>query len=112
LNESAWLLATCPDEKVRSAQLAFTRASAACELTRWRDPACLDTLAAACAEQGNFEKAVEWATKAIDLKPQDEPFRRDVQRRLDLYRAGMPYRDKPASDSRPVQSSGLAPQSK
>jgi len=111
LNGSAWLLATCPDEKVRSPQLAFRRATAACELTRWRDPACLDTLAAACAERGDFNAAVNWATRAIDLKPHDEPFRRDVQPRLDLYRAGAPYRDEPAADSPPAQLPEPPPQS-
>src|SRR5580658_3559410 len=60
LREQAWILATCPDAKVRNGELAVTSAKRACELTDWKDPHCLSTLAAAHAESGHFEEAVKW----------------------------------------------------
>src|SRR5262249_42605451 len=59
-NALAWLLATCREEKLRNGRRAVEMASRACELTRWKDGNCLDTLAAACAEAGQFAEAVKW----------------------------------------------------
>jgi len=59
-------------------------------LTGWKDSAYIDTLAAAYAEAGEFDKAVEWQTKARDLAPENQ--KADYQTRVDLYRAGKPYR--------------------
>lgn len=46
-NAYAWLLATCPDAKVQNGALAVEYAEKATNLTSRRDPALLDTLAAA-----------------------------------------------------------------
>ena len=50
----------------------------------------LDPLAAACAETGDFDAAVKWEEKAIDLAP-DGVKKDDYRARLELYRAGKPY---------------------
>jgi tetratricopeptide (TPR) repeat protein len=63
----ARLLATCNDEDVRDGHRAVQEAKAACELTNWQDPDCLDTLAAAQAEAGDFDGAVASQAKAIRL---------------------------------------------
>ncbi len=47
------------------------RRTRACELTQWRDPDCLDTLAAACAEVGDFASAIKWQTQAVKLVRQN-----------------------------------------
>jgi len=52
----------------------------------------LDTLAAACAEVGDFDKAVEWQAKA------NRPFvnaddRKKGEDRLYLYQHRKPYRE-------------------
>jgi hypothetical protein len=47
LNARAWRWATSPDETVRNGKQAVADAARACKLTEWRNPAYLDTLAAA-----------------------------------------------------------------
>ncbi|MCH8840041.1 MAG: tetratricopeptide repeat protein [Planctomycetes bacterium] len=90
-NELAWLLATCPYAKYRNGSQAVEYATKACELSSWKYSRMLDTLAAAYAEAGDFEKAVEWQTKAVSMASESE--KSSYQSRLDLYRAGKPYRE-------------------
>jgi tetratricopeptide (TPR) repeat protein len=90
-NGKAWLEATCPDAEHRDAKLAVEHATKACQFSDWKEPAMLDSLAAAYAESGDFANAVKWQTKARDLAPAVE--RADFQTRLDLYKAHKPCRD-------------------
>ncbi len=85
------LYATCPDEKYRNGKKAIEHATKACEQTEWKDAHCMDTLAAAYAEAGDFEKAVEWETKAMALAGGKTAVL-IYKPRLDLYKAGKPYR--------------------
>lgn len=93
LNEIAWLYATCPVDKYRHGQKALEFATKACELDGWKDAGHVDTFAAACAEAGNFEKAIEWQSKAIELAPEEK--RNDLKARLELFKSGKPYRQEP-----------------
>ena len=52
----------------------------------------LDTLAAAYAEAGDFDSAVKWETKAIELES-DAHEKAEYAERLKLYRDKKPYRD-------------------
>jgi len=90
-NGRAWLWATCPDAKQRDGKRAVESATRACELSDWKKPNDLDTLAAAYAEAGDFAKAVEWQTKAIGLQT-DEKAKDDYRTRLKLYQENKPYR--------------------
>jgi tetratricopeptide (TPR) repeat protein len=65
LNNYAWVLATSPDDDVRDGKLAVELATKACEETNYEESHILSTLAAAYAETGDFDKAVEWSRKAI-----------------------------------------------
>src|SRR5207302_589419 len=64
-NQLGWVWATCPDPDIRNGERARECATRACELTEWTEPGFLDTLAAACAECGEFDDAVKWQEKAV-----------------------------------------------
>ncbi len=91
-NGCAWIRATCPDAKLRDGKQAVAAATRACELTGWKEPGLLDTLAAACAESGDFDAAIRWQTKAAAMVP-DGKDRSEYQARLKLYRSKTPYRE-------------------
>jgi len=60
----AWLLATCPADDIRNAREALQEAKEACRLTSYRQPHCLEVLAAAHAEARQWEQAVRWQREA------------------------------------------------
>jgi tetratricopeptide (TPR) repeat protein len=93
LNQRAWFMATSPQAKYRNGDQAVTDATKACEGTGWGEPNFIDSLAAAYAEVGDFRAAVKWQTKAILPLADDDDRLDDFQRRLELYRAGGPYRE-------------------
>lgn len=94
-NMLAWALATTPDETLRDGPRAVTLAQQACEATQWKESDMIDTLAAACAEAGNFNDAIHYQQLAISLLPTEQQKSRLA--RLQLYQAGQPYRDDPLS---------------
>jgi hypothetical protein len=93
LNTRAWLLATAPEDNVRNGAQALADALAALE----QEPQSigfLDALAAAYAENRDFERAVEVQQSAIALvSPGDQAMMTELQSRLALYSQNMPYRD-------------------
>ena len=93
-NGLAWLLATCWEGSIRDGKKAIEVATKACELTQWKEPTYLNTLAAAYAEAGRFDEAITWQKKAID---HPEAFGaaelEQVKQRLKLYEAHKPYRE-------------------
>jgi tetratricopeptide (TPR) repeat protein len=78
--------------KYRDGRRAVEAATRACALTEWKNPAFLDTCAAAHAEAGDFDAAVRWQSRAIDLLT-DENQKADFRSRLELYQARKPYRE-------------------
>jgi Flp pilus assembly protein TadD len=70
-NNAAWLLATCPDDHVRNGKDAFSFATKAGELTDWKDAGVLGTLAAAHAERGEFDAALNRMKEAIEIAPKE-----------------------------------------
>ncbi len=89
LDAFAWLLATGADPAIRDGKRAVELARKACELTQWKEPSHIDTLAAAYARAGDFASAVKWQNKALE----DSDFRKigEARNRLELYRARKPY---------------------
>jgi Tfp pilus assembly protein PilF len=94
-NNLAFMLATHPEPQLRDGARAVRLAERACELGQYKVPAHVDTLAAAYAEVGQFDKAVETAQKAIQLvqTAKNEELAKDMQSRLELYKANRPHRE-------------------
>ncbi len=92
-NASAWLRATCPLDRYRNGERAVANATKACELTGWADAGCIDTLAAAYAENGDYDSAIKYQNKAIELKPNDAEFVERAKQRIALFKDRKPYRE-------------------
>ena len=92
LDGRAWIGATSPEGSLRDGKQAVELAIEACELTRWKEAYCLETLAAAYAEIGDFTSAVKWQTKAIELET-DPKEKAEYQSRLKLFQQNKPYRE-------------------
>lgn len=94
LNNLAWVLATTPKDDLRNGKRSIELATEASELTEFKEPHILSTLAAAYAESGDFEKAIEWASKAVELgKEQKHDQLEQLEKELESYRAGKPWRE-------------------
>jgi tetratricopeptide (TPR) repeat protein len=99
MNATAWVLATTPDDSIRNGRQAVASAQRAVQLSDNRDPAVLDTLAAAYAEAGQFVAAIETARRAWELASAgtDKPLANHIHARIVLYRNQKPYRTPTAS---------------
>jgi serine/threonine-protein kinase len=93
-NGLAWILATCPDAPLRDGKKAVEFATKACERGGWVHSDELDTLAAAYAERGQFDEAIKWQQKAIELASTDAD-KAEFQQRLSLYSRHEAFRDTP-----------------
>lgn len=95
MNNLAWVLATVEDAELRDADEAVRLAEAACELSKYEEPSLLDTLGVAYAAAGRFGEAVVAAEKGIRLAEASQgKLVKDIQGRLELYRAGKAYVEK------------------
>jgi tetratricopeptide (TPR) repeat protein len=94
LERLAWIVATLPDRERDEQVEAVRLAERAAGLTGYRNPAILDTLAAAYAAEGEFARAVSTAEAALGLASDsgDEALESEIRLRLELYRRGRPFR--------------------
>jgi tetratricopeptide (TPR) repeat protein len=92
-NNLAWLLATCPDAKLRDGRQAVAHATRACQLSEWQKPHHMGTLAAAYAEVGDYLEAVRWQQKALEFPEYRKSQGEKAQQRLRLFKDGMPYHE-------------------
>jgi tetratricopeptide (TPR) repeat protein len=96
LNNFAWVLATSPDDNVRDGKRAIELATKACELTEYKKPHILSTLAAAYAESGDFENARKWSQQAVDMHdPENGP---ELEKELASYKDDKPWRERQTID--------------
>jgi Flp pilus assembly protein TadD len=95
-NKLAWVLATGGDAKLRDGKRAVELAEEADKAAGGKDPAVLDTMAAAYAEVGRFGDGARAAQAAIGLLQANGRAEqaRMVQKRLMLYQAGQPYHER------------------
>ncbi len=91
LNNLAWVLATSPDDTLRNGKRAIELATKACEVTEYKEAHILSTLAAAYAETGDFETAIKWSEKAVELGEGAQ--KEALTKELESYRAGKPWRE-------------------
>jgi tetratricopeptide (TPR) repeat protein len=86
----AWLLATSPEAKVRDGGKALEHAKRANVISGGNEADHLRALAAAHAENGQFEEAVRVMRKAVDLAP--EKAKGEYRQMVEQFRNGEPYR--------------------
>jgi tetratricopeptide (TPR) repeat protein len=91
----AWVLATSPETMNRDGYRAVQLAEWACKATAYKSPPLLDTLAAAYAENGQFDQAVRTTLQAIEIVRSNNPeaSTATLESRLKLYRIGRPYHE-------------------
>jgi tetratricopeptide (TPR) repeat protein len=91
LADFAMLLAAAPMNAIRDPRRAVTLAERAAAGTRHRDASVLDVLAAAYAANGAFDRAVETAQDALDLRP-SVALANQIRERQALYRNRQEFR--------------------
>lgn len=92
-NALARLLATAADARLRDGATAEKLARNACERTSYRNPHLMDTLAAAYAELGRFDEAVQMQKKALETLKGPESALESMKMRLQLYEAGRAFHE-------------------
>ncbi|MBI9073935.1 MAG: tetratricopeptide repeat protein [Desulfatibacillum sp.] len=92
-NQLAWILATCPEADYRNGKKAVDLAQKALKVED--NLLFYDTLAAAYAECGQFEKSVDFQLIAIDRLRKSDQAPPDTlasyEERLRYYQAGLPW---------------------
>jgi tetratricopeptide (TPR) repeat protein len=102
LNNLAWVLATSTFDELRNGKRSIELGTKACEVTKYEMPHILSTLAAGYAESGDFESAIKWSTKAVELgraklKDQIE----QLEKELDSYKEKKPWREMQQIEDKP-----------
>ncbi len=88
----AWLLATHPDAGKRDGAKALAEARTAYDRGHGKEAEVLAVLAAAYAEAGDFDRAVEWQAKALENPQYVKESGPAGEARLAGYRKRVPYR--------------------
>jgi serine/threonine-protein kinase len=85
------VLSSCPLADVRNGKRAIELAKNACEQTKWTNGEALDALAAAYAENGQFDNAVKYEKRAIGKASNSS---QEILRKhkLALFEQNSPYR--------------------
>jgi len=102
LNNLAWVFSTCTDDSLRDGARAIQLSQKAVELSQWQDPTFLRTLAAAFAETGRFNDAIQMSQKALQLAVAQNNSRLASRLRtdVDLYETKLPCRDSSLTNDR------------
>ncbi|MEY2543275.1 MAG: protein O-mannosyl-transferase [Verrucomicrobiota bacterium] len=95
LNNLAWVMSTGPDDSLRNNEIAVQLATKANQLSKESNPIFIRTLAAAYAQAGQFEKAIETARRALEQANAQgtHDLASQIQEELDLYQRHAPLRD-------------------
>ena len=95
LNNLAWVMSTGPDDSLRNNEIAVKLAMKANQLSKEANPVFIRTLAAAYAQAGQFENAIETARRAAEQanRQGQQQFARQMMEDVDLYQRRTPLRD-------------------
>ena len=95
LNNLAWLLASSSDLSLRNGARAVELAEQASQLSRANNPVILHTLAAAYAQDRQFQKATETIRRALESATEqgETALARELTREITLYESSSPYRE-------------------
>lgn len=85
----AWLLATVKEESIRNPAEAVKSGETACKLSNYASLGDLSAFAAALAAAGDFEAAIGWQEKAVELAP--ENMKAFAKKMLERYQSKLPY---------------------
>ncbi len=88
LQNRGWLLTICEDKSIRNPKVAIEIATKVCEMSDFRDVSDLTLLAAAHAANEEFERAIGWQEKVVELAP--EPQKSVAKKILELYQKKLP----------------------
>ena len=96
MNGMAWILAVDKNTEIHNPDRAVSLSLRACELTNYKEPELLDTLAVAYAAAGDFDKAAETEQKALGLcqSSEWEAVKEQIKSRLVLFKNKKPYIEK------------------
>jgi Flp pilus assembly protein TadD len=95
LNNLAWLMSAGPDDSLRNGARAVELARKLNRISKQNNPFFIRTLAAAYAEAGQFDLAIETAQGASELANAQgqHGLAIMIQKETDLYRQRLPFRD-------------------
>jgi tetratricopeptide (TPR) repeat protein len=95
LNNLAWVMSTGPDDSLRNNEVAVQLATKANQLSKESNPVFIRTLAAAYAQAGQFEIAIETAQRASEQANAQgaHDLALQIQEDVDLYQRRTPFRD-------------------
>jgi tetratricopeptide (TPR) repeat protein len=88
-------MSTGPDDSLRNNEIAVVLATKANQLSKENNPVFIRTLAAAYAQAGQFEKAIEIARRASEQANAQgvRDLALQIQEDVDLYQRRVPLRD-------------------
>lgn len=92
-NNLAWILATNKDPKLRNGEEALLWATKSCAADQRKNPATLDTLAAALAELQRFGEAIEVCKEVLALAANQPNVVKTTQDRIRGFQASQPVRE-------------------
>lgn len=91
LERRAWIHSTCPNPAFRNGKMAVEDAKKSCNMTKWQLAGSIDTLAAACAEAGDFDSAVRYQQQALSA-PGAGHHSSELQEHMALFKQHRPVR--------------------
>lgn len=109
LNNLAWVLSTSTFDDLRDGKRAVELATMACEVSDYKKPHILSTLASSYAEAGDFDKAIEWIEKGLEVNAAREitevvteeeikQQKESLEKELAFYRDKKPWRENQAEE--------------